>query len=46
MIKNNRWKISNKAVFNIGYHLIWCPKYRRKVLVGPIAKKLKELKNQ
>ena len=37
------WTTSNKAVFNIGYHLIWCPKYRRKVLVGLIAKRLKEL---
>ena len=38
-----RWKVSNKAVFNIGYHLIWCPKYRRKILVGPIAQKLEML---
>ena len=38
-----RWTHSNKAVFNIGYHLIWCPKYRRKVLVGGIERRLKEL---
>lgn len=38
-----RWTTSNKAVFNIGYHLIWCPKYRRKVLVGEIEARLKEL---
>jgi len=31
-----RWTHSNKSVFNIGYHLIWCPKYRRKVLVGNV----------
>jgi len=24
-------------------HLIWCPKYRRKVLVGEVAERLKEL---
>ena len=40
---NARWTTSNKAVYNIGYHLIWCPKYRRKVLVGAIADRLKEL---
>ena len=34
---------SNKAIYNIGYHLIWCPKYRRKVLVGDVEKRLKEL---
>lgn len=40
---NKRWTVSNKAVFNIGYHLIWCPKYRRKILVGSIAQRLEEL---
>lgn len=38
-----RWDKSNKATYNIGYHLIWCPKYRRRVLVGLIEKRLKEL---
>jgi putative transposase len=33
----------NTSVFNLGYHLIWCPKYRRKVLVGDVEKRLKEL---
>ena len=27
----------------MGYHFVWCPKYRRKVLVGDIEKRLKEL---
>lgn len=40
---SERWKRSNKAVYNVGYHLIWCPKYRRKVLVGKVAVKLKHL---
>ncbi|MBT9259941.1 MAG: IS200/IS605 family transposase [Clostridiales bacterium] len=38
-----RWKRSKTVVYNIGYHLIWCPKYRRKVLVGEVAVRLKEL---
>lgn len=38
-----RWKSSAKAKFNIAYHLIWCPKYRRKVLVNGIDVRLKEL---
>jgi len=42
-MKKNRWTTSNKAVFNVGYHLIWCPKYRRKVLIGDIESRLKEL---
>ncbi len=32
----------NKCSFH-GYHFVWCPKYRRKVLVGNVEKRLKEL---
>ena len=38
-----RWTQSNTAVFNIGYHFIWCPKYRRKILVGTLEGRLKVL---
>ena len=38
---SKRWKTSKTSVFNIGYHFIWCPKYRRKVLIGKIEEKLK-----
>jgi putative transposase len=41
-----RWRTSNTSVFNVGYHFIWCPKYRRKVLVGDVAQRLKELLNE
>jgi len=30
-------------IYSCQYHVIFCPKYRRKVLVEPIAKRLKEL---
>jgi putative transposase len=39
----DRWTHSNTTVYNIGYHIIWCPKYRRKVLVGDVEARLKEL---
>ena len=39
----NRWKSSKTAVYNLGYHIIWCPKYRRKVLTGDVEVRLKEL---
>ncbi len=38
-----RWKVSNTCVYNLGYHLIWCPKYRRSVLKNGIKVRLKEL---
>jgi len=34
---------SRGCVYNIGYHLIWCPKYRRKVLVGDVELRFKEV---
>lgn len=40
---SKRWTHSNKSVFNIGYHLIWCPKYRRAVLTGEVEIDLKQL---
>ena len=42
IVKSQRWKSSRTAVFNCGYHIIFCPKYRRKVLVGDIETMLKE----
>ncbi len=40
---SKRWSTSISAVYNIGYHLIWCPKYRKKILVGQIEERLKAL---
>ena len=42
----SRWKTSNTSVYNLNYHLIWCSKYRRKVLTGPVEDRLKELLNE
>ena len=42
-LMSSRWVHSNTTVYNIGYHLIWCPKYRRKVLVGEVERRLREL---
>ena len=38
-----RWTYSNTSVSNIGYHLIWCSKFRRNIFIGDIEKQLKEL---
>ena len=42
-MNNERWKHSNTTIFNISYHIIWCPKYRRKVLVNEVEDRLKTL---
>ena len=36
-------KSSSHAVYETKYHLVWCPKYRKKVLVGDIKERVKEL---
>ena len=43
MTTKNRYAYSAHSVYNISYHLIWCPKYRRKVLVDGVDERLKEL---
>jgi putative transposase len=37
---------SQTCVHFMGYHFVWCPKYRRQVLIGHIAKRTKELIRQ
>jgi putative transposase len=37
------YKSNNNVVYSSKYHVIWCPKYRRKVLVGDVAKRLEEI---
>ena len=37
------YKSNSNVVYSCKYHVVWCPKYRRKVLVGEIESRLKEL---
>ena len=34
---------NNNVVYSCKYHIVWCPKYRRKVLVNGVDTRLKEL---
>jgi putative transposase len=40
---STRYRKHAGGVFTLHYHFVWCPKYRRKVLQGPIATRLEEL---
>ena len=44
-VDKDRWKHSNKCIYNLGFHIIWCTKYRRKLLTNEIQLRLKELLN-
>ena len=37
------YKSNNNIVYSCKYHVVFCPKYRRKVLVGDVEARLKEL---
>ena len=41
-----RYRSTNKTVYSAKYHLIWCPKYRRNVLVSGVDERLKEILSQ
>ena len=37
------YKSNDNIVYSCKYHVVWCPKYRRKVLTNGIDARLKEL---
>jgi putative transposase len=42
-MNGTRYRRNAGRVYSLKYHLVWCPKYRRKVLVGNIAEELHSL---
>lgn len=40
---NKKYKTSHTTVYSLQYHVVFCPKYRRKVLTNGIDDRIKEL---
>jgi REP-associated tyrosine transposase len=40
---DSRYAQNAGAVYALKYHVVWCPKYRRPVLVGAVADRLRAL---
>ena len=40
---SDRYAKNAGAVFSLKHHIVWCPKYRRPVLVPPVDARLKDL---
>ena len=38
-----KFKSNNNVAYNCQYHVIWCVKYRRKVLIDAVESRLKEI---
>lgn len=43
MCMENKYTYGRTCVYNINYHIVWCVKYRRKVLTPEISQRLVEL---
>lgn len=39
----NEFKSNNNILYACQYHIVWCPKYRRKVLINGVDIRLKEI---
>jgi putative transposase len=37
---STRYRSNRNVVYSSKYHLVWCPKYRRRVLVGDVESRL------
>jgi putative transposase len=42
-ISSMELKRNRNSVYQIGYHLVWCVKYRKQILTGQIAEDMREL---
>ena len=40
---NMKYKSNANIVYSCKYHVVWCPKYRRKILIGNIKTRLEEI---
>ena len=42
-MSNIMYKSNNNRIYSCKYHVVWCPKYRRKVLIDGVDTRLKEI---
>jgi REP-associated tyrosine transposase len=40
---DNRYRVNAASLFSLKYHLVWCAKYRKRILVDTLEKRLREL---
>jgi len=43
---DTRYGVSAGALYTLKYHFVWCPKYRKPVLVDKVEKRLRQLLHQ
>lgn len=45
-MKKSKFRSNNNVVFNCRYHVVFCPKRRKKVLIGRIAERFLEIASE
>jgi putative transposase len=40
---DTRYRVSAGVLYTLKYHFVWCPKYRKPVLVAEVEKRLRQL---
>ena len=41
-----RYRLGSHAKYDLKVHLVWCPKYRKRVLTGAVATRVRDLLRQ
>ena len=41
-----RYRLGSNAKYDLKVHLVWCPKYRKRVLTGAVATRVRDLLRQ
>src|ERR1700681_3884830 len=42
-VADNRYRVNAGSVFSLKYHLVWCPKFRKRILLDVLERRLREL---
>src|SRR6202165_5884171 len=42
-VADNRYRVNAGSVFSLKYHLVWCPKFRKRILIDVLKRRLREL---
>jgi Transposase IS200 like len=40
---DTRYRVNAGSVYALKYHLVWCPKYRKRILIDVLEKRLRQL---
>src|ERR1700740_1631618 len=40
---DNRYRINAGSLYSLKYHLVWCPKYPKRILIDALEKRLRQL---